>query len=95
LVDEVINRHRTVRPAARVYAEIATCVACGATTVLVPTADSNGRERSPLDAEPDPEGPFVVRAGRAHALLPCQQEANEVRYHSHFASCPFTARFRR
>lgn len=93
--DDVLTHPRAVRASARLYAEIADCVACGASTVLVPTAASDGRQRLPVDPEPHPEGALVVRGGRLHTLRAGAHGSGEARYQSHFASCPFTARFRR
>jgi len=93
--DEAFTEGSRVRAHACVDAELADCVACGATTVLVPTAASGGRRRLPVDPEPCAEGAFVLRDGRLWSSRPGAHGSDEPRYDSHFASCPFTARFRR
>ena len=95
MLDEVLTDGWRLRAPTRISAEIADCVACGAPTALVPTAASDGKQRLPVDPEPDPEGALVVRGGRLHAFRPGSDRSDVARYRSHFASCPFTARFQR
>lgn len=64
---------------------MATCKSCGASILWVTTKVS-GR-RMPLNAEPDPQGQMVLRAGEA-SYLPLDQPWAGARYTSHHATCP-------
>lgn len=68
------------------------CSSCGAPIRWAMTA--NGKPM-PLDFEPVSNGNVVVRHGRAIIAGMTILEPNELRYVSHFATCPNAASHRR
>lgn len=68
------------------------CRACGAPMIWTVTA-INGKA-IPLDAEPVPEGNIVIIDGRA-VVTTEPAAVGELRYVSHFATCPEAKRFRK
>ena len=65
------------------------CNSCGAPVRWVVMTRS--KKRCPLDAEPHPEGTFVVYLdGRQHYARPEEPllDATGPRYRSHFSTCP-------
>lgn len=70
------------------------CNSCGAEIQWVPTVIT--KKMAPLDLEPRPDGNVVIRNGQAHYLSannPVQPD--ELRYVSHFSTCPNAAEHRK
>jgi len=74
------------------------CQSCGAPIIWTITAKN---KRMPVDAEPDLEGLLVLDEGPDGTVRSCVSSSlltslfQEVRYTSHFATCPEAARWRR
>jgi len=68
---------------------MSTCRSCGAPIIWAVTTTG---AKMPLDADPDPEGLFVLERGVAVHVI----DAKGVdRYTSHFATCPDAASHRK
>jgi hypothetical protein len=74
--------------------EITECRSCRASIVYVPTQASGAL--IPLDVDPVDHGNIVIRDGKAlYVKKDLYSLDDELRYVSHFATCPQAARFRK
>ena len=75
---------------------MSTCRKCPAQVLFV-RSGKNPKQWLPLNAEPTPEGTIVIRDdGHGYVVAPMVDvDPFQLRYTSHFATCPQAATFRR
>lgn len=70
------------------------CRSCNAPVRFVPSATTG--KLMILNADPDPRGRILVRAGKAHVMGGLfDTHHDELRYTDHHATCPDAAKYRK